>query len=81
MGKEEEKLSLYPQDNGDRGVKTEEHRVSLAGNEIFQNFSGLIRKKEKDYVSHYLSSMWTSGQLLRFPPDKGSIIVELHHLE
>ena len=31
MGKEEIKLSLYPQDDGDRGVKTEEYRVSLAG--------------------------------------------------
>ena len=30
MGKEEIKLSLYTQDDGDRGVKTEEHRVSLA---------------------------------------------------
>lgn len=37
--------------------------------------------KEKDYVSRYLSSMWTSGQLLRIPPGKGYIIVELHHLE
>ena len=42
MGKEEEKLSLYPQDNGDRGVKTEEHRVSLAGNEIFQNLAMMV---------------------------------------
>ena len=50
-------------------------------NKIFQNFSGLIRKKEKEYVSRYLSCMWTSGQLLRILPGKGSIIVELHHLE
>lgn len=42
MGKEEVKLSFYPQDDGDRGVKTEEHRVSLAGNEIFQNLAMLV---------------------------------------
>ena len=42
MGKEEVKLSLYPQDDGDRGVKTEEHRVSLTDNEIFQNLVMMV---------------------------------------
>lgn len=42
MGKEEVKLSLYPQDDGNRGVKTEEHRVSLTDNEIFQNLAMMV---------------------------------------
>ena len=42
MGKEELKLSLYPQDDADSGVKTEEHRVSLTDNEIFQNLAMMV---------------------------------------
>lgn len=62
MGKEEVKLSLYPQDDGDRGVKTEEHRVSLTDNEIFQNLAMMVIAHICKYTKKhwFLEHIWIS---------------------